>query len=189
MSHIAHRASAPRKADGEIALLLASKSAAFDSTVHTSSAPNPDMASLSDGSLAVCYDTAHVAAFGFSDGAVWIERYDREGDVAGLDVISVGQNAYCSSVTGLADGGYVVFYETREGGVKTLWFTIRNGDGSERAAPKQLGSPGSRTYGAALKPHASGNWTVTYLDGCPYAIAKVRFSASGTRLGSKRTVM
>ncbi|MBL96165.1 MAG: hypothetical protein CMF70_12780, partial [Magnetovibrio sp.] len=165
-------------------------------TYTSSTQYNPVVTGLADGGFAVAWrdDSGHSGGSGYD---VWTQRFDSAGTPAGdeLRVNShTGSSQYEPSITGLADGGYVVSWRDDSG----------HSDGSSQDVRAQVyGSEGPPVGGEFLvnthvsstqyQPSVTGladgdfvvSWASNNQDGSNYGVYGQRYEADGTVIGDE----
>ncbi|MED5461997.1 MAG: hypothetical protein VYC03_05205, partial [Pseudomonadota bacterium] len=157
-----------------------------DATYHTQYAPS--VADLSDGGFIVTY----ASYYGDQNHsyAIMGQRYDAAGSPVGdeMPIVSdyISNHQYTPSVTGLADGGFVVTWYNE--GSSDVRGQIYNADGTPLNDEFRVNTYDSSTQNEpSVTALVDGGFVVTWQDssghsgGSSYDIRAQRFSADGTK--------
>ncbi|WP_349601323.1 beta strand repeat-containing protein [Azospirillum argentinense] len=152
--------------------------------------PNPAVAGLQDGSFVVVW---HTYTGTTANVDVVMQRFSSTGVKLGDETLVHDANSYTQAypmVAGLADGGYVVVWQTATGGVDADSVgRLFNADGTARGAQFTVSV---RTAGAqtptSVIAMSDGGFIVAYASpdaGDPNGVYAQRFDAFGNRLGDE----
>jgi FG-GAP-like repeat len=125
-------------------------------------ADTPAVAMLPGGGFVITYSSNYA---GLNDRDLNFAQYNSAGGLVTSGTLdsSSAQDSFISSVTGLAFGGYVVVYEQVDAaGHFSVYYTIRENDGSVRVGPTVLRDiAGVNTFNPQVTALANGDWSVS----------------------------
>jgi Ca2+-binding RTX toxin-like protein len=168
------------------------------STATASSQLNPAVTALSDGGWLVTWDS-YGQDTADSTG-IFQQRYDASGNTFGGEnqVNTFTPNAqYLSAVAALADGGWVVAYESygpTPGAGYVVYQQRYSADGAKDGAEARVTTTSTDDYQPVVTGLADGGWLVTWAalgggqDGDGYGIYQQRYDASGHSVGGQTLV-
>ena len=161
-------------------------------TVHV----NPSVASLAGGGYVVAWDSA--GQDGPSSSGVYLQRYDSAGGAQGIETrvnATTAGNQQNPSVAGLADGGYVVSWESagQDGSGLGIYAQRYNASGVAQGSETRVNTTTAGDQASpSLAALAGGGFVVTWQsngqDGAGLGIYAQRYDASGAALGVETRV-
>jgi Ca2+-binding RTX toxin-like protein len=125
-----------------------------------------------------------------SSGHTWSRRFDAAGNALGVAVDASGTWSYQPVVTGLADGGHVVFWQSWDGSSDGIKGQRYNADGSANGGIFTVNTTTASAQGAASAAATPDGgfivvWESEGQDGSDYGIYGQRYAANGSALGAE----
>jgi Ca2+-binding RTX toxin-like protein len=125
-----------------------------------------------------------------SSGHTWSRRFDAAGNALGVAADASGTWSYQPVVTGLADGGHVVFWQSWDGSSDGIQGQRYNADGSASGGIFTVNTTTASTQGAvSAAATPDGGFIVVWesegQDGSDYGIYGQRYAANGSALGAE----
>jgi Ca2+-binding RTX toxin-like protein len=125
-----------------------------------------------------------------SSGHTWSRRFDAAGNALGVAVDASGTWSYQPVVTGLADGGHVVFWQSWDGSSDGIKGQRYNADGSANGGIFTVNTTTASAQAAASAAATPDGgfivvWESEGQDGSDYGIYGQRYAANGSALGAE----
>jgi Ca2+-binding RTX toxin-like protein len=165
--------------------------AGFQVNTETSSLQYaPSISSLADGGFIISWVSN--AQDGSSTG-IYAQRYDAEGDPFGVEFIinaTTTGGQYAPSITGLADGGFVVTWTSTDGNGEGVYSRVYDAAGNTSGADVRVNvATASNQSGASVAALEDGGYIVTWSsnlqDGDDSGIYARLYTADGTAAGTE----
>ena len=150
----------------------------------------PSISSLADGGFIISWVSN--AQDGSSTG-IYAQRYDAEGDPFGVEFVINATTAggqYAPSITGLADGGFVVTWTSTDGNGEGVYSRVYDAAGNTSGADVRVNvATASNQSSASVAALEDGGYIVTWSsnlqDGDDTGIYARLYTADGTAAGTE----
>ncbi|PZO86139.1 MAG: hypothetical protein DI626_06820, partial [Micavibrio aeruginosavorus] len=158
-----------------------------DSTLPSSNSDQGiAVAGLADGRFGIVWSES--GATGYD---IFLQLHDRNGSAIGDQIVvaDIGSNQlYYPSITGLADGGYVVSWQNASVTSGAIQYVIYNANGTVRVATQTLDAGASTDQQADITALSDGGFIVVWSENTTtgnYRIRVARFDEDGNAIGDQ----